>query len=162
MALRQRKYSKGLLGRCTRRTLPPCSFRTTAFEARYSPVLLTFARTSDQFRSSWRPGPNHTPSMQIGQSIKRKGPGRGVPPLPAPNLRPFLLSKFILAPTVCSYLKITLFTTSMSKRWDTKTMIWLVYVQTFPHWSPTKGTPRRARFAPLSLCLQSRGSKARI
>ena len=70
----------------------------------------TLARTSDQFRSSWRPGPNHTPRMRMGPSLQRKGPGKRTPPLQTPSRRPSFLSKLILAPATSSYLSTALTT----------------------------------------------------
>ena len=56
------------------------------------------ACTFDQFCSNWRLSPNRTPSMQTGPLLQRKGPGRVLLPFQAPNRKPSLLSKFILAP----------------------------------------------------------------
>lgn len=56
---------KGWKERCTWRMPHPCSLRTTAL----GPATPTFALTSDQFFSSWNPGPNFTVRMQTGPSI---------------------------------------------------------------------------------------------
>ena len=114
------------------------------------------ANTSYQFRSSWKPGPNHTPRMQTDLSLQRKGPGREMPPLQAPKHRPSLLSKLILAPATSSYLSTAFFTAFMSDRWDTS-----VYAETFALRRPEKGTQRRTGFAAPSLSLRSKGSKVR-
>ena len=55
--------------------------------------------TYDQFRSSWRSGPNHIPRMQTGPSLQRKGPGRVSLPLQAPSRKPLLL----VCPSMSSY-----------------------------------------------------------
>ena len=78
---------KRLGGRCIQCTSPLSLLRATTFEASYAPAHLSF----DQFRSSWRPGPNHTSSMQRGltplQQVKnckdasrrsRKSPDRNI------------------------------------------------------------------------------------
>ena len=121
----------------------------------------TLARTSNQFRSSWRPGPNHTPRMQTGPSLQRKGPGRGTLPLQAPNRKPSLLSKLTLAPATFSYLATASFTATISRRLDTKTVISSANAEIFARTLPLSKIPRRAGRAPLSLSLRSRGSKAR-
>ena len=90
----------------------------------------TFSRTSNQFYSSWRPGPNHIQRIWTGPSLQQKGPGMGTPPLQAPNRRPSLLSKLILAPATSLYL-LTAFTAFMSYRRDTRTVISLAYTETF-------------------------------
>ena len=61
------------------------------------------ACTSDQFRSSWRSGPNHTARMRTGLSLQRMGLGRVLLLVQAPSRKPSLLSKLILAPAFCSY-----------------------------------------------------------
>ena len=114
----------------------------------------TLPRTSNQFRSSWRPGPNHTPRMRMGPSLQRKGPSRGTLPLQEPNRKPSLLSKLTLAPATFSYLATASFTATMSRRLDTKTVI---SARTLP----LSKILRRAGGAPLSPSLRSRGSKAR-
>ena len=121
----------------------------------------TLARTSNQFRSSWRPGPNHTPSMRTGPSLQQKGPGRGMLPLQAPNCKPSLLSKLTLAPATFSYLATASFTATMSRHLDTKTVISSANAEIFARTLPLSKIPRRAGRAPLSLSLQTRGSKAR-
>ena len=87
-------------------------FKDSRLRSQIPTCAFTFTRTSDQFCSSWRLGPNHTPWVRL--SLQWKGPGRRMAPLQAPNSRPSLLSKFILAPAICSYLTIT-FTASMSE-----------------------------------------------
>ena len=77
--------------------------QVTTFEA-------TLACTSDQFCSSWRPGPNHTARILMGLSLQQKGPDRGTPPLHAPNHKPSLLSKLILSSAICSYIATAFFT----------------------------------------------------
>ena len=69
--------------------------------------------------------------MWMGPSLKRKGPDRGTLLFQAPNSGPSLLSMFILAPAVYSYLKIAFFTASMSERQDTKTVMSSAYAKTF-------------------------------
>ena len=121
----------------------------------------TLAFTSDQFRSSWRPGPNHIPRMQMGSSLQWKGPGRGTPSFQEPSRWPSLLLTLILASATCSYLTIVSFTASMSIRWDTKTVISSAYTETFALRQPTKGTPRRAGFALSSQNLENLSPKTR-
>ena len=110
----------------------------------------TLARTSNQFRSIWRRGPNHTPRMRTGPSLQRRGPGRGTLPLQAPNRKPSLLSKLTLAPATFSYLVTASFTATMSRRLDTKTVISSVNVEIFARTLLLSKIPRRARWAPKS------------
>ena len=121
----------------------------------------TIAYTSNQLRSSWGPGPNHTPKMQRGLSLQWKGLGRGTLPLQALNCKTSLLPKLILTLVTFSYLSNAFFTASMSIRWDTKNVISSAYAETFALTRPAKGTPRRAGLALSSLSLRSRGSKTR-
>ena len=119
------------------------------------------ACTSDPFRSSWRPGLNHTPRMWTGPSLQPKSPDKGMPPLQASNRRASLLSKFILAPAMlvpCDRLLHSL----MSKRRDAKTVISSAYAETFAVRGLVKGFPRRAGFLPSFLSLRCRGFKARM
>ena len=108
----------------------------------------TLARTFDQFRSSWRSGPNHTIRMQTGLSLQRKGPGRRPHFFQAPNLKPTLLSKLTLAPATFSYLSTALFTANMSRRLDTKTVISSTYAEILAWTLPANGIPRRAGRSP--------------
>ena len=121
----------------------------------------TCASTPNQFRSSWRPGSNHTLWMRTGPSLLRKGHGRGTPPLQAPNRRSLLLSKLILAPVTSSCLLTVFFTAFMSIRRDTKVEISSAYTETFALTQPAKRNPRKARFAVPSLSLRSGGYKER-
>ena len=43
---------------------PPCPLRTTTLKARFHLGIQLRPCTSDQFRSSWRLSPNHTPRMR--------------------------------------------------------------------------------------------------
>ena len=113
--------------------------RTNAFGARYPHGHLTWHRTSDQFRFSWSPGPNHTPRIQTAPSHQWKG----TPLLQSPNHRPLLLPKLILAPAICSYLATVFFTAFMSQRLDTKTVISSAYTETFAERESAKGILRR-------------------
>ena len=106
-------------------------------------------------------GPNHTPRMHTSPSLQRKGPGRGTPPLQAPNRRPSHSSKLILAPATSSYFFIAFFIAFMSDRRDIKTVISSAYTKIFILTRTAKRTPRRAGFAVPSLSLRNRGSKAR-
>ena len=99
--------------------------------------------------------------MQIGPSLEREGPRKGTPPHQTLNSKCSLRSKLTLAPTTSSYLAIAFFTASMSKRWDTKTMI-LTKTETLTLKRPTKWTSIRAGFAFLFLSLRSRSSKTRM
>ena len=121
----------------------------------------TLACTSDQFCSSWRQGPNHTPRMETGLSLQQKGLGRGSPPLLAPSCKPSLLSKLILAHAICLYLTTAFFMAFLSRWRDTKTVISSAYIDTFTKRGPAKRIPCRAGLAFSSLSLQSRGSKVR-
>ena len=109
--------------------------------------------------TSWRPGTNHTQRMRIGPSLQRKGPGREMPPLQAPNRRPPPLSKFILVPALCSHLTIAYFTASMFEWQDKKIVILSAYMETFARWSPTKEIPCKAGFTPSSQSLRKRGHR---
>ena len=121
----------------------------------------TLARTSNQFRSSWRSGPNHTPRMRTAPSIQQKGPGREPPLLQAPNRKPSLLSKLTLAPATFLYLSTAFFTANMSRWLDTKTVISSAYMEILAWTLPAKEIPHRAGCVLSSLSLWSRGSKAR-
>ena len=78
-----------------------------------------------------------------------KGPGRISQPVQA-----LLLSKLTLAPAICLYSATTFFIASMSRQWDTKTVI-SVNVD-------SKKDTTQGRTCPLPfLSLQSRGSKVR-
>ena len=57
----------------------------------------TLASTSDQFRFSWRSGPNHILRMRTGPSLQRKDPGNVSLLVQAPSYKPSLLSKLTLA-----------------------------------------------------------------
>ena len=120
----------------------------------------TLACTSDQFRSSWRPGPNHTLRMRTGLSLQRKDLSRRTLPLQAPSRKPSLSSKLILASAICFYLATAFFAAFMSRRRDTKTVI-LAYVDTFAERGPVKRILRRTGLASSFLNLQSRGYKSR-
>ena len=148
MALRHGKYRQAVKdqGKDVHGAYLP--FKDKHLRSQVPSCAFTFSRTSNQFRSSRRPGPNHTPRMQMDLLHQQKGAGRGTPSLLAPNCRPSLLLKFILAPAICSYLMIAFLTASMSERQDTKTVISSAYKETFARWSPTKGIPRRAGFSP--------------
>ena len=47
-------------------------FKDNLLESQIPTREFTLACTSDQFRSSWRSGPNYTPRMQTGPSLQRK------------------------------------------------------------------------------------------
>ena len=79
-----------------RRTPPLCTFKDGRLRSQVATWASILAWTSDKSRSSWRPGPNHTPMRQTGPSLHQKGPGRGTPPLQAPSRKPSVLSKLIL------------------------------------------------------------------
>ena len=68
------------------------------------------ARTSNQFCSSWRSGPNHTLRMWMGPLLQQKGPGRESPPPnskhPAANLRSCQSWLWHLPPSCTSWLPI--------------------------------------------------------
>ena len=134
-------------------------FKDKRLQSQVATWTSTLACTSNQFHSNWRSGPNEIPRMQMSLSLQWKGSGRGIPPLQAPNCRPSLLSKLILAPTICLYLTTAFFTAFMSKWWNTKTVISLVYIDTFVVRGPAEGIPCSTRLASLSLSLWTRGSK---
>ena len=134
-------------------------FKDNRFRSQATTYASTLARISDQLRSSWRPGPNHTPRMRTGLSLQRKGPGWGTLPLQAPNRKPSLLSKLTLAPATFSYLATAFYTANMSRRLDTKTMISSANAEILAR--TLCKIPRRAGRAPPSLSLRSRGSGAR-
>ena len=136
-------------------------FKDNLFESQIPTWEFTLACTSDQFRSSWRSDPNHTPRMRTGPPLQRKGPGRVSLPLQAPKRKPSLLSKLTLAPAIRSYTPTAFFTAFISRRRDTKTVISSANAETLAERGPAKGTLRRAGFVPSSLSLRSKGSKAR-
>ena len=84
-----------------------------------------------------------------------------MPLLHSPIRKPLLLSKLILAPTLCSYLATAFFTAFMSKQLDTKKVISSANVDTFSERGSPREIPHRAGLASSSLSLRSRGSKAR-
>ena len=120
----------------------------------------TLACTSDQFHSSWRPGPNHTRGCrQVHNSSGKALAGERHPFRHlATNLRSnqnwLLLSLRTSQPPSSQPF--------MFKRRDTKTVISSAYAETFAVSGPTKGIPCNAALASSSLNLRSRGSKARI
>ena len=131
------------------------------FRSQVPTRAFTLACTSDQFRSSCRSGPNHTPRMRTGPSLQRKGSGRVSLPVQAPSRKPLLLSKLTFAPAIRLCPVTAFYTASMSRRRDTKTMMSSANAKTLAKRGPAKGTPRRAGFAPSSLSLRSRSSKGR-
>ena len=137
------------------------SFKDNFLRSQVPTCASTLARTSNQLRSSWRPGLNHTPRIRTEPSLQRKGPGRGTLPLQAPNRKPSLLSKLTLAPATFSYLATASFTAAMSRRLDTKTVISSAYAEILARTLPLSKIPHRAGRAPPSLSLRSRGSRAR-
>ena len=77
------------------------SFKDNRLRSQVPTSASTLAPTSDHFRSSWRLGPSHTPRMRMDPLLQWKGPGRGMPPLHAPNRKISLLSKLTLALATC-------------------------------------------------------------
>ena len=136
-------------------------FKNKFLENQIPTWTFALACTSDQFCSSWRSGPNHTPRMRTGPSPQQKGPGRVSQSLQAPSYKPSLLSKLTSTPAIRSYSLTTFFTAFISRQWDTKTVISSVNAETLAVRGPVKGTPRRAGFVSSSLSLRRRGSKAR-
>ena len=120
----------------------------------------TLACNSDQFRSSWRSGPNHTPRMRTVPSFQRKGPGRVSQPVQALSRKPSLLSKLTLAPAIRSYSATAFFPTSMPYQRDTETVISSANAETLAVRGLAKKILRRAEFVSSTLSLRSRGSKA--
>ena len=121
----------------------------------------TLACTSNQFCSSKRPDPNHTPRMQMGPSLQWNGPGRGTLPLQAPNRKPSLLSKLTLAPAIFSYLATAFVTANMSRRLDTRTVMSSANAEILAWMLPVSKISCRAGRTPSSLSLWSRCSRAR-
>ena len=136
-------------------------FKDNRLRSQVPTCASTLARTSDQFHFSWRPGLNHTLRMRTSPSLQRKSPGRRMRLFHAPNRRPSLLSKLILALATSSYLSTAFFTASMFKWQDTKTVISSAHAETFALTLPVKETSHMAGLAFSSLSLQSRGSKTR-
>ena len=133
-------------------------FKDNLLGSQISTWAFTLDCTSDQFRSSWRSGPNHTPRMWTGPSLQRKGPGRVSPPVQALSRKP---SKWTLAPAIRSCPATALFKASMSRWRDKKTVMSSANAENLAVRGPAKGTPQRAEFTPSSLRLRNRGSKAR-
>ena len=129
------------------------SFKSNRLRGQVPTWAPTLACTSDQFRSSWRTGPNHTPRMRTGPSLQRKDPGWGTLPFGAPNRKLLLLSKLILAPAIWSCLATAFVTAFISKRRDTKTVISSANADTFAERRPVKKIPCRPGFASSSLSL---------
>ena len=94
-------------------------FKDNLLESQIPTWAFILACTSDEHRSSWRSGPNHTPRMGMGPSLQRKGPGRVSLPLQAPSRKPSLLSKLTLAPAIRLYSPTAFFTASISRWRDT-------------------------------------------
>ena len=139
-------------------TLP---FKENRLQSQVPTCTSTLACTSNQFRSSWRLCPNHTLRMRMGPLLQRKGPGRRMPPLQAPNHKLSLLSKLTLAPATSSNLTTASFTASMFIRQDTNTVMFSAYAETFAWTQPAKKILCKARRALSSISLWSRGSTAR-
>ena len=93
-------------------------FRESLLRSRNSVAATTFTSTSDQFFSSWRWRPNHTPRNFRGLSLQMKGPGRAQL-FHKPNHKPTDFSRLILALVTTSYLPI----------------YWLTSSTRLPHWS---------------------------
>ena len=96
----------------------------------------------------------------MGLSLQRMGPGRVWLPVQVPSRKPLLLSKLTLAPAIRSYSATAFFTASMFRWWDTKTLI-SPNAETLAVREPAKGIQRRTGFAPSSLSLRTRDSKAK-
>ena len=137
------------------------SFKDNLLRRQVDTWASTLTCTSDQFCSTWRTGPNHTPRMRTGLSLQQKGPGRVSLPVQALIRKYLLLSKLKIAPSILSYSATAFFTAFRSRRRDTKTVISSANPETLAVRGSAKRTPRRARFAYSSRSLWSRGSKAR-
>ena len=72
---------KGSRGRRTHCTPLPLPFKDNLLESQIPTWAFTLACTSNQFRSSWMLGPNHTSRMRMDLSLQWKGPGRVSLPL---------------------------------------------------------------------------------
>ena len=68
-------------------------FKVNRLRSQATTCASTLVHTSNQFRSSWRPGPNHTPRMRTGPSLQRKGHGRGNASPPGTQPQTFALVK---------------------------------------------------------------------
>ena len=102
---------------------PAPPFKDNHLESQVPTWASTLACTSDQFRSSLRSGPNHTPRTRMGPSLQRKGPESVSLTLQAPSYKPSLLLTLTLAPAIHSYSPTAFFRAFISGRWDTKTDI---------------------------------------
>ena len=129
-------------------TLP---FKDNLLRSKATTCDSTLARTSNQFRSSGRPGPNHTPER----------PWKGDAPPQAPNRKPSVLSKLTFVHATFSYLSTAIFTAIMSRRLDTNTVMSSANAEILARTLPVSKIPRRAGQAPSSLSFRSRGSKAK-
>ena len=134
---------------------------TTAFEASYPPLGIYLSLYLRPISLTFEAGSKPHPRMRTSPSLQWKSPGRGMPFLPAPNRKPSLLSKLILASAISSYLVTAFFTAFMFTWRDTKTVISSSNADTFAERWPARGIPRRARISFSSLSLRSKGSKAR-
>ena len=157
--LKQGKYRQLVKGKMYPVHTSALPFKDKRLRNQVPTCTSTFACIFNQFRSSWRPGSNHTPRMRMGPSLHRKGPGRRAPFLQAPNCRSLLFSKLILAPAICSYQRNHLLH-RLFVCLDTKTVISSAYEDTLAPRQPVKRIPSRSGFASSSLSLWSRGSKA--
>ena len=157
----QRKYCQSVKdqGEDVHGTLLHSAFKDNLLESHIPTWAFTLACTSDQFRSSWRFGPNNTPRMRTGLSLQRKDPGSVSLLLQVPSRKPSLLSKLILAHAIRSYSPTAFFTAFLSRRRDTKTVISSANAETLAVTGPAKWTPHRAGFIPSSQSLRSRGPK---
>ena len=108
---------------------PACPSRTTAFEAKYPPALLPLPGLPTNFAPVR--GRAQTKHQGCGWVRRTRGKVQAGRKPHAPKRRPSLLSKFNLAPAICSYLTIASFTASLSERRDTKTVISSAYAETF-------------------------------
>ena len=122
-------------------------FKDNLLESQVPTWALTFACTSDQFRSSCNSGPNHTPRMRTGPSLQREGSWKGIATRPGTEPQTFAFVKIDLGTCYSFILGIA----SMSKRQDIKTVISSASAKTFAVRGPAKGLPCRVGFDPSSL-----------
>ena len=155
-----RTIGKGSKRWGTRSMLKPCPLRTSAFEARYPPVLLPLFVLPTNF--ALVEGPVRPTPQGYGRdcrSSRRVQVGKRHPSnYLAADLRSCQGWPWFLPPT-CTLQPPSL--QSLCPNSGTQKLILSEKVETFALTRPTKGTPIRAGFAFSSLSIQSRVSEAR-
>ena len=96
-----------------------------------------------------------------GSVTPAEGPWQGIATRPGTEQQTIAFFKIDLGSAVLSYSATTFFTAFMSRQRNTRTVISSANTETFAVRGPAKRIPCRNGFAPSSLSLWSRGSRAR-